>query len=115
MADSAAILDKARAHFDNMRGQTIEIPEWGMVGEDAATFDPPTLRVRQVIQHRAGKSESRQFATTVILCLKDADGKPVFKDDAPTLAALEAEVDPQIVSRIFNRILTVSSDTALGN
>lgn len=115
MADSAAILDKARAHFDKMRGQTIEIPEWGLTGEAAARFDPPTLRIRQAIQHRAGKSESRQFATTVILCLKGKDGKPIFKDDAPTLAALEAEVDPQIVSRIFNRILTVSSEDDLGN
>lgn len=109
------ILDQARAHFDKLRGQEIEIPEWGLTGENAARFDPPTLRQRQMIQHRAGKSESRQFALTVIMCLKGADGKPIFKDDAPTLGALEAEVDPAVIARVVTRILAVSSEADLGN
>lgn len=109
------ILETARAHFDKLRGQTVEIPEWGMVGEDAATFDPPTLRVRQQIQHRSGKSEARQMALVLILCLKGADGKKLFKDDAPTLAAMEAEVDPAVVARAAQKILNLTSDVDLGN
>ncbi|AKU43255.1 tail assembly chaperone [Rhodobacter phage RcCronus] len=109
------ILETARAHFDKMRGQTVEIPEWGMVGEDAARFDPPTLRVRQRIQSRAGKSEARQMALVVILCLKDKGGKPLFADDAPTLAAMEAEVDPAVVARAAQKVLNLTSETDLGN
>lgn len=116
MADQDDILTLARAHFDKMRGQTIEVPEWGDdSGPLVAHYDPPTLRVRQAITHRAGKLESRQMALTVILCLKGADGKPVFRDDAPTLAALEGQVDPKVVARVAQVILQVIADTDLGN
>lgn len=116
MADSNAILDLARAHFDNMRGQEIEIPEWGDDnGPLVAYYDPPTLRTRQTIQHRAGKSESRQMALTVLLSLKDEDGKVLFKDDAPTLAALEGQVDPKVMARIAQKILGLTPETDLGN
>lgn len=117
MADSDTILNIARAHFDKMRGQEIEIPEWGDEenGPLVAYYDPPTLRTRQTIQHRAGKSESRQMALTVLLCLKGADGKGLFKDDVPTLAALEGQVDPKVMARIAQKILGLSPDNDLGN
>lgn len=119
MTDSTQILDLARAHFDKQRGQEIEIPEWGANGPDGepliAKFDPPTLRNRQVIQSRAGKSESRQMALTVQLCLRDVKGELMFKDDAATLAALEGAVDPKVMARIAQKILGLSSDDSLGN
>lgn len=118
MANSNDVLTLARAHFDNMRGQKITIPEWGdkESGEPLiATYDPPTLRTRQVITQRANKRESRQMAMTVILCLKDVDGNLVFKDDGPTLAAIEGKVDPVVVARVAQQILQISPETDLGN
>jgi hypothetical protein len=117
MHDPNTILDAARAHFDKMRGQEIEIPEWAGEHSDTlvAYFDPPTLRVRQMIQHRAGKSEARQMALTVLLCLKNKDGKLIFKDDAPTLATLESGVDPKVVARIAQKILGLTDEEDLGN
>lgn len=109
------ILETARAHFDKMRGQSVEVPEWGMVGDDAARFDPPTLRTRQMIQHQAGKSEARQMALTVVHCLKNAAGEKLFKNDAPTLATLESQVDPAVIARIAQRILGLSPEADLGN
>lgn len=110
-----AILDAARAHFDNMRGQVIEVPEWGMTGDAAARYDPPSLRRRQAIQSQAQKSEARMMALTVIHCLKDAEGAPIFKNDAPTLATLETKVDPAVVARVATKILGVSGEADLGN
>jgi len=116
MPDSEAILSVARAHFDKMRGQEIEIPEWGNDdGPLVAYFDPPTLRVRQNIQRRAGKSEARQMALTALICLKDKDGKAMFTDDAETLATIEAHVDPKVVARISQKILGLTPETDLGN
>lgn len=109
------ILETARAHFDKQRGQKIEIPEWDMVGDNAATYDPPSLRRRQQIQHLAGKSEARQLALAVILCLKTNAGVAVFQNDAPTLAALENQVDPAILARIAKRILGLTDEADLGN
>lgn len=113
---SETILERARAHFDAMRGQEIDIPEWGGAdGPLLARFDPPTLSTRQRIQTRAGKSEARLCALVVIVCLKDVDGKPLFKDDAATLADLMSKVDPAVVARISARILHNSSADDLGN
>lgn len=109
------ILETARAHFDRMRGREIEVPEWGMAGDNAATYDPPTLKVRQMIQSQAGKSEARQMALTVIHCLKGKDGKAVFKNDAPTLAAMESQVDPAVIARTAQKILGLTPETDLGN
>ncbi len=116
MSDATAILTAARAHFDNMRGKEITVPEWG--SEDAplvAFYDPPTLALRQNIERRGGKSEARKLATVVILSLKDADGKVIFKDDAPTLNTFENNLDPAVVSRIAAQILGLSGEDELGN
>lgn len=113
--NSDDILGKARAHFDKLRGRQVEVPEWDLVGDNAATYDPPTLRVRQLIQHQAGKSDARQMALVLIHCLKDKDGVALFKNDAPTLAALENQVDPAVVARIAGKVLALSDETALGN
>jgi hypothetical protein len=116
MSTSDAILTAARAHFDNMRGQELEIPEWGQEGKPlVAFFDPPTLRKRQEINARCGKSESRQMALTCILCLKDKDGKPLLTDDAETLATLEGASDPKVVSRIAMEVLGLTPAAKLGN
>lgn len=116
MSDSSAILTLARAHFDNMRNKEITVPEWG--NEDAplvAFYDPPTLSLRQKIEKIGGKSEARKLATTVILSLKDKDGKVIFKDDAPTLNAFENNLDPAVVSRIAATILGLTAEDDLGN
>lgn len=109
------IIAAARAHFDRLRGQSIEVPEWGLSGEKAATFDPPTLKVRQLVQHQAGKSDARLSALIVIHCLKSKDGKKIFVNDAPTLAAFETGMDPVVIGRVANRILSTSPETDLGN
>ena len=116
MSKSVAILTAARAHFDNMRGQEIEIPEWGEEGKPLVAFyDPPTLRKRQEINSRCGKSESMQMAFTCILCLTDKDGKPLLEDDAETLTTLTGATDPKVVSRIAMKILGLTPAAKLGN
>jgi len=117
MPETNAILTAARAHFDNMRGQEIKIPEWG-VSEDkplVAFFDPPSLRVRQEIERRAGKSDGRKIAVAAIICLKDKDGKPLFTDDAVTLDALECQVSADVAARIYTRVLGLTKAETLGN
>lgn len=116
MSNSDAILTAARAHFDKMRGQEIKIPEWGEDGKPLVAFyDPPTLRKRQEINQRCGKSEARQMALTCILCLKTADGKQLLADDAETLATLESGTDPKVVSRIALHVLGLTPAAKLGN
>ncbi|MFT5616298.1 MAG: hypothetical protein ACI8Q6_003595 [Granulosicoccus sp.] len=117
MSQADDVLKIARAHFDNMRGKKIKIPEWGVSKAKPfiAFFDPPTLRVRQEIKKRSGNSEARQIAVTAILCLKDAEGKKIFTDDAPTLDTLETQVCADVVARLSSQVLGLTRGTDLGN
>lgn len=117
MPNSDAILTAARSHFDNMRGKEIKIPEWGAAKDKPliAYYDPPTLRVRQEIERRAGKSDARKIAVAAIICLKDKDGNPIFKDDAVTLDALECQVSADVTARIYTQVLGLTKAATLGN
>ena len=106
------IIDAARKHFDGMKGQTITVEEWGGV---TVHYDPPSLEARQMIQKRAGKSEARQCCYVLIMCLKTAEGERLFKDDADTIANFMSNVDPRVVARIAEQVLTTSDEATLGN
>ncbi|TPE52591.1 hypothetical protein [Amaricoccus solimangrovi] len=112
------ILTHARAHYGRMRDQTIEIPEWS--AEDGAPlvvhFSPLTLRQRQKLNARAGTDNpGRLMALAVILFARDAEGKPLLEDTAPTLAALEGEVAPVVIARIAGAMLGTTEADELGN
>lgn len=110
------IIEIATKHFDGMRGKTVTIPEWGTAEKPfVGKYDPPTLGTRQNIERRAMKSQGRQMAITLILCLRDLDGDLVFKDDAPTLQNLMDNVDPKVVARVAQVILQILPEDDLGN
>jgi hypothetical protein len=111
------ILDAARAHFERMSKQRIEVAEWSSDPETPAviTFAPLTLRARQQLQARAKGNEARLLALTVILHAKDEGGKPILPDTAETLKIVENEIDPKVLARIAAAILGVSEADTLGN
>lgn len=116
MSNSEAILANARKHFDKLRKQSVEVPEWGDdSGPLVANFDPATLRQRQEIEKRSGNSEARRLALAVILLLKDDSGNPVFEDDAVSLNTLESAVDSQVVARVAQTVLGLTDGKDLGN
>jgi hypothetical protein len=64
------ILDLARAHYERMRNQKLEIPEWSAQdGKPAEVyFSPLALRQRQKLAARAGDNNpARTMALAVIL------------------------------------------------
>lgn len=112
---TGTVLDAARAHFARMKGRTLEVPEWGVDGEPLVVhFDPLTLAERQAIQSRAKGSDAQAALLVVIRHAKDAAGARLFKDDAPTRAALETDADPAVIARIAATILGVGDAAALG-
>lgn len=103
-------------HFDLMRGRSIEVPEWQVGGKSVTVrFDPMTLYQRHQIQSRARGNEARGTALAVILFAKDASGARMFEDDAETLAALETQVDPAILSRTAVEMMRATSRIDLRN
>ncbi|WP_227271242.1 hypothetical protein [Roseobacter weihaiensis] len=110
-------LAAATAHYDKLRGQTIEVPEWGSEGKPLVIYyDPITAAQAQTVTKRAKGSDARATALAVILYSKDKAGKPIFTDDAPTLKTFENDVLPEVIARIGQAILGMSGrETDLGN
>ena len=116
MTPDTRMLDIARQHFDLMRGRSLEVPEWQVDGTPVTVhFDPMTLHQRHQLQSRARGNEARGVALAVIMFAKDATGARMFDDDAETLAALETQVDPAVLSRIASEMMRSTPRADLGN
>lgn len=112
------VLDLARAHYERMRNQNLEIPEWSPEG--GAPFEifysPLTLRQRQRLNARVnGENPARLMALAVILFARKANGDPLFEDSPATLKAIENEVAPAVIAKIAGAMLGTSDGDDLGN
>lgn len=116
MNTQTQMLNIARQHFDLMRGRSVEVPEWQVDGRPVTVhFDPMTLHQRHQLQQRARGNEARGIALAVIMFAKDESDARMFEDDAETLAALESQVDPAILSRIAAEMTRTTPRADLGN
>lgn len=102
------VLERAKAHFDGLKGSSIDVPEWGCT----VYFDPPSLAQRQKWM---GMQESRAQASVLIRCAKAKDGTPLFEDTPATSAAIQGELDARIVARIVKAILGDATPDEMGN
>lgn len=112
------ILTLARAHYDGMRNQLIEVPEWAPEGGAplAVHYAPLSLRQRQKLTARAGEGNpARLMALCVILFAKDEAGAPLFEDTPATLKAFENEIAPAVIARIASAMLGTTDADDLGN
>ncbi|MEO0682319.1 MAG: hypothetical protein AAF192_18105 [Pseudomonadota bacterium] len=95
------VLDRARAHFDAMRGRRLEVPEWG---DDAGPLvvyaDPLTLADRQALA-KSGKGDD--FKTSILAVIrhaKTAGGDRLFAEEFDARKVLETEADPAVILKI---------------
>lgn len=110
------VLERATAHFDRLRGQTVEVPEWGADGVPLVVhFDPLTLADRRELERRFKKDEARLVAGCVMLFTKGADGKRLFDDSVETLARLMDRADPKVLARIAGAMIGDLTVAEAGN
>ena len=110
------VLAAARGHFQRMSTQTITIEEWQVEGKPTVVhFGALSWKDRADLEKLGGGEPTRLLAHAIVRHAKDADGNPLFPNDAATLAALQTEVDSRVVSRISNAILGVGAEEELGN
>jgi len=110
------ILERATAHFDRLRNQTVEVPEWGEEGAPLVVhFDPLTLADRRQLKTRYKEDEARLLAGCVMLFAKDADGKKLFPDNVETFSGLLHKADPKVIARIATAMMGEPTVDDLGN
>jgi len=112
---STDLLARVAAHFDAMRGKTLEVPEWGPPGEPLVVhFDPLTLADRQALEASARGDDAKAALLVVIRHAKDANGARLFDDGAQARATLERNADPAVFGRIAQAIIRAGGGADLG-
>lgn len=96
-----SVIDRLRAYRESAPLLPIRVDVW-----DLDCFVRPISAGRHAtLRTHYGSSESRMAAQLIIHALVDADGKPVFEDNAATMAELENQPSG-LITRIAMRILS---------
>lgn len=100
----SAILDRAKAHFDNKEIRRIEVPEWGDDNGNPAiiTAEPFTLADRKTLLKFAKEDEVEFYVRLIIMKAMDESGQKVF--DLSDKPVLMNKVDPAVLIRLANAI-----------
>lgn len=103
-----SLIEQAKAHFSTKEVRKLEVPEWG------ATLycKPLTLDDRAKIAARADGNATDYLIYAVIFGATNEQGEQVFGIDDKL--ALRRQVDPEVVSRVANFILSSETKTEEG-
>ncbi|QDF14259.1 tail assembly chaperone [Dinoroseobacter phage vB_DshS-R4C] len=115
MTDVLSVLSE---HHRRLAGSFVEIEE--IPDPETGTplrvyYDPPTQAQMAKVQSRAKGRESDLVFYTVLLLAKDAEGKPMFEDNAQTQLTLREHVSGAILGKIGKAILGLTAEDDLGN
>ena len=92
------ILDRLRAHREGAPTIPIEIPEWGL-----SAFVRPISSAKHASIRKHG-NEARMSAHFIMESIVDEKGKPIFPNDAHTIAELEGQPS-NLIGRVTMEIL----------
>jgi hypothetical protein len=102
-----SVLDKAKEHFKSLEVKTIEVPEWGLVGDECIYAKPFTLAEKKKLFKTTTESDVSVLADVLIMKAMDKKGEPMFtlKDKLDLMHGVDADV----LSRVANEIITPST------
>lgn len=109
---SKSVLDRVKAHFQEHQKRSLHVPEWDVTIFAGLMTVSDWSRARKF----AGDdhADTRMIDVIISKC-RDAEGKPIFEDDAETRATLEGGAAAPIINRIFAWIITIPSVEAEKN
>lgn len=92
------LIDVIATKYDATPLQPVEVPEWGVT----LYFRPLTPAERASIRKGISENDDEEMLVAgLIRKALDADGKPVFDDNAETRAALHTKGDLNVIVRIM--------------
>lgn len=105
-------IERAKAHFKAQNVKTIEVAEWGEAGKPLLLYVTPlTLAEKRKLFNGAKENDLTVLVDCIIMKAKDEKGDAVFTLEHKR--DLMNGVDPDIVARIANEILSGPSQDEL--
>jgi len=107
------VIDRAKAHFDNLDIKKISVPEWGDdQGNPLVIYSKPlTLQETSKLYRMAKEDDMAMLAYVLIYKALDENGDKIFSlEDKNTLLN---KVDRNILVRVSNEIMTEQSEEVI--
>lgn len=99
------VIDRAKAHFDNLDIKKISVPEWGEDGQPLLIYSKPlTLQETSKLYRLAKDDDMAMLAYVLIYKALDENGDKIF--DLGDKNTLLTTVDRNVLIRVSNEIMS---------
>ena len=108
MSEKIDYFDGIREHFNSLETQVIEVPEWGLVGENSIYSKPFNMLEKQKIFKGATNTDLDVLIDVIILKALTKDGDKMFNDTQKL--AFRTKADTNIISDVATKIMGTDTD-----
>ena len=105
--------DGIRDHFTGLETQTIEVPEWGLVGDKAIYCKPFNMMEKAKIFKGATNTDLNVLIDVIIEKACNKDGEKMF--NATHILSFKTKADTDVIARVSNQILGSDYEDAKKN
>ena len=95
--------DGIRDHFTALEVQIIEVPEWGLVGENAIYCKPFNMQEKAKIFKGATTTDLIVLIDVIVEKALTKDGKKMF--DATNILSFKTKADTNVIADVATRIM----------
>lgn len=106
----SSVLDRAKAHFDSGRKGSIDVAEWNC----KIHFTRPNLGEHIAFNAENEKDRKHALVTLVQERSLDEKGERIFGEGAKVYSELAGSVDPHILNRIAQAIMSPVTEQTQG-
>ena len=96
-----------RDHFENLEVKIIEVPEWGLEGENAIYVRPFTMNEKSKIFKTADNSDLNVLVDVIISKAENKNGDKMF--DIGHKPKFKIKADTDVIARVASEILRQDS------
>ena len=109
MSEKIDYFDGIREHFNTLETKVIEVPEWGLVGENALHSKPFNMLEKQRIFKGATNTDLMVLIDVIITKALTKDGEKMF-DDTQKMA-FRTKADTDVISDVATKIMGTDTNS----
>lgn len=97
-----------KGHFESLETKIIEVPEWGLVGDDAIYSKPFNMLEKSKIFKGANDSDPSVLIDVIIEKALDKEGEKMFTLEHKL--KFKSKADTDVIARVATQIMNTAPD-----
>ena len=107
MVDKTDFFEGVKSHFESLEVKIIEVPEWGLEGDNAIYVRPFTMNEKAKLFKGANDSDLNVLVDVIIQKSETKSGEKMF--DLSHKPKFKMKADTDVISRVATAIITQDS------